>query len=336
MITILIILLVALTLYAVLGGADFGAGVWEFNTAFKSDERERDLLYHAIGPVWETNHVWLIFVLVLLFGAFPPAFAALNQALFLPLFLALVGIVFRGAAYAFRSQLKSDHSKSRIWAIVFGVASVFAPFFLGAAIGAMASGQLQFDESGAWKGDYLFGWINPLSIFSGFFNVGMCAFAAATYMIRESRLAAMKDIESIWRFRALWVGAVMGVLAIAGLVMVWLSCPLLWEGMQSRGWPAIFASILAGFVSLWAIATNRVNLAVTGVTLTCGTFVVAWGLSQYPYILPPFWTAEASASPASVLNLILIATAVGAVFLVPALILLFMIFKSQRPKHSAK
>lgn len=331
MIAILIILLSALTLYAVLGGADFGAGVWEFNTAFKSDQRERNLLYHAIGPVWETNHVWLIFVLVLLFGAFPPAFAAINQSLFIPLFLALVGIVFRGAAYAFRSQLKSDQSKSRIWAIVFGLASVFAPFFMGAAIGAMASGELQFDSNGVWRGDYLFGWVNPLSMFSGFFNVGLGTFVAATYMIRESRLAAMEDIESIWRRRALWVGTLMGVLAISGLWLVWFSYPRLWEGMCLRGWPAIALSIAAGFVALWATAHQRINLAVAAVTLTCGTFVIAWGVSQYPFILPPAWSAESSASPDSVLNIMLIASAIGAVLLLPSLFLLFKIFKSEQP-----
>ena len=131
---ILIILLTALAAYAVLGGADFGAGVWEFNTAFRADERDRNLLTKAIGPVWETNHVWLIFVLVLLFGAFPPAFASMNEALFVPLLLGLVGIVFRGAAYAFRSPLKSDRARSgHVWVVVFGLASVMAPFFLGTA-----------------------------------------------------------------------------------------------------------------------------------------------------------------------------------------------------------
>ena len=137
--TILIILLAALVLYVVLGGADFGAGIWEFNTQFKSSELERNMIYHAIGPVWETNHVWLIFVMVLLFGAFPPAFAAINQAIFVPLLLALVGIVFRGAAYAFRSQAKSDTAKSQAWVFVFAFASVLAPLFLGAGVGAIAS-----------------------------------------------------------------------------------------------------------------------------------------------------------------------------------------------------
>ena len=189
-IAILIILLIALTLYAVLGGADFGAGIWEFNTAFRASERERNLLYHAIGPVWETNHVWLIFVLVILFGAFPPAFASINQALFVPLLLALVGIVFRGAAYAFRSQLKSDPQyarQARLWVGLFGFASVLAPLFLGASVGAIASGQLAFDVDGNYQGSHLTGWINSLSVFIGFFTVGLCAYCTAAYMIREAQ-----------------------------------------------------------------------------------------------------------------------------------------------------
>ena len=126
------IVVLALTLYAVLGGADFGAGVWEFNTALQSSEQERSLIYRVIGPVWEANHVWLIFVIVAMFSAFPPAFAGICRALWLPLLLALTGIVFRGAAYAFRVQLlDSQRQAARFGNAVFALASTAAPFFLG-------------------------------------------------------------------------------------------------------------------------------------------------------------------------------------------------------------
>jgi cytochrome d ubiquinol oxidase subunit II len=339
-IAVLIILLVALTLYTVLGGADFGAGVWEVNTAFKANERERNLLYHAIGPVWETNHVWLIFVMVILFGAFPPAFASLNQALFVPLLLALVGIVFRGAAYAFRSQLKGDPNRSqqtRRWVAVFGFASVLAPLFLGASVGAIASGQLAFDVEGNYQGNYLTGWINSLSVFIGFFTVGLCAYCTATYMIREahqnenSPSTGTTNLVELWRRRALLTGIGMGVLAMFGLALVATSYPELWQGLLQRGWPLILISIVAGSYSLWAIHGRIINGAVVGVSLTCASVVLGWGCAQYPDILPGVWSAEQAASPTSVLRIILISILVGAVFLIPALFLLFRIFKSDSP-----
>ncbi len=340
-IAILIILLIALTLYAVLGGADFGAGIWEFNTAFRASERERNLLYHAIGPVWETNHVWLIFVLVILFGAFPPAFASINQALFVPLLLALVGIVFRGAAYAFRSQLKSDpqHARqARLWVGLFGFASVLAPLFLGASVGAIASGQLAFDVDGNYQGSYLTGWINSLSVFIGFFTVGLCAYCTAAYMIREAHLEALEDghdqtiLLEVWRQRALFTGIGVGILAMLGLFLVATQYGQLWQGLLQRGWPLILISVVAGTYSLWAIYRRHINGAAAGVSLTCAAVVLGWGCAQYPDLLPNVWTAEQAASPQNVLRLILISIAVGAVFLVPALFLLFRIFKSDRNK----
>ena len=328
---ILIILLTALAAYAVLGGADFGAGVWEFNTAFQADERDRNLLTKAIGPVWETNHVWLIFVLVLLFGAFPPAFASMNEALFVPLLLGLVGIVFRGAAYAFRSPLKSDRARSgHVWVVVFGLASVMAPFFLGTAIGALASGEMAFSDQKRFEGDYIWGWMNPLSIWCGLMTVGMCAYSAAVYMIRESRMAQETELESLWRIRALTVGTIAGVLALAGLLLVNQQYDELWSGIVGRGWPAVGLSLVAGTLSLVWIVKRRPNLAALGASMTCATVVVGWGLAQYPFLIPNAWHIEEAASPDSVLKLILIATGVGSIFLIPALILLFQIFKAEK------
>ncbi len=326
-ILLLIILLIALTLYTVLGGADFGAGVWEFNTALRATERERQLLYNAIGPVWETNHVWLIFVLILMFGAFPPAFASLNQALFVPLLLALVGIVFRGAAFAFRSQLKTAPERGRVWVAVFALASVAAPLFLGASLGAVASGQLAFDQTGQFIGSSLLGWINPLSVFTGFFTVGLCAYGAATYMIREAHWAGARDLADVWRRRALAVGVVMGALALVGLVLVWLQYEALWSGLSRRAWPVIALSMLAGVASLWAIDRRRINSAVVGVSITSATVVVGWGVAQYPELIPGVWSAETAAAPVLVLRSILVCLIVGAAILLPSLYLLYRVFK---------
>ena len=327
-ILLLIILLIALTLYVVLGGADFGAGVWEFNTALRASERERRLLYSAIGPVWETNHVWLIFVLVLLFGAFPAAYRALHQALYVPLLLGLAGIVFRGAAFAFRSQLKSEPQRGRIWVAVFALASVAAPLFLGAGLGAVASGQLDFDGEGKFIGDPLFGWVNSLSVFTGFFAVGLCAYGAAAYMIREAHAAGDQELQQLWRRRALAVGLLMGVLAMAGLMLVALQYPVLREGMLRRAWPVIGVSLASGIFSLWAIYSGRINSGVIGASITSATVVMGWGVAQYPYLIPGVWSAEASASPVNVLRIILVCILVGAIFLLPSLYFLWCIFKA--------
>ncbi len=323
---ILCVLLAALVAYAVFGGADFGAGVWEFNTAFRSSERERKQLLHAIGPIWETNHVWLIFILVLLFGAFPSAFASMNEALFVPLLLALTGIVFRGAAYAFSAQRPAGTAIR--WRVAFALASVLAPLFLGVCVGAMASGEMQFDADGHFVGNHLSGWINSLSIFCGFFTVGLCAYTSATYMMRESVLSGDADLVDLWRTRALAVGTLMGVLALGGLLLAASRYPLLWQGLAGRGWPIILISMVSGVGSLRAIHRQRTNVAVIGVTVTCATVVIGWAVAQYPMLLPPYWTVTNSASPDSVLALILGVTGIGAMFLVPALVLLLKIFKS--------
>src|SRR5690606_5420193 len=153
----------ALTLYAVLGGADFGVGVWEFNSALQVKPKERQLMVNAMGPVWEVNHVWLIFVLVLMNTAFPTAAAALAQALWIPLLLALVGIVFRGASFVFRTYLSETTRGQEFWTAIFAMASTATPFFLGISIGAIAGG-MKIQADGSFDGDYFNGWLTPLSL----------------------------------------------------------------------------------------------------------------------------------------------------------------------------
>ena len=197
------ILLIAITLYAVLGGADFGAGVWEFNLAMRASPKERDLMYRAIGPVWEANHVWLIFALVLMFSAFPVAFAAVCRALWLPLLLALLGIFARGVGFAFRAYAAGAVRQQAVFGAVFAFASTSTPFFFGACAGAIAAG-LPVDEQGKFSGDHLAGWINPLSIFCSFYAVGLCAFLAAIFMSSEAqRKNTRNSCLSIQRFGCL-------------------------------------------------------------------------------------------------------------------------------------
>ncbi len=325
---LLIVMLTALTLYAILGGADFGAGIWEFTTALQSSEKERRHIYKAIGPVWEANHVWLIFVLVILMNGFPMAFAALSRALWLPLLLALCGIVFRGAGYAFRSYTRGPERERRMWEAVFAIASTATPLFLGASAGAVASGNLAITANGQFEADDLTGWMSSLAVFTGFYSVGMCAYLAAVYLLREADQADDEELKKLWRQRSLSTGLWIGLLSFGGLMMVWLDAPTLAAGFVSRGWPLVIVSLVCGIGSLvevWRVNCTRAVIAASGAV---ASVVWGWGISQYPVIIPPHITESVAKSPDNVLWMMLAVIATGAVFLLPALGYLFVLFKS--------
>jgi cytochrome bd ubiquinol oxidase subunit II len=321
------VIVLAVTCYALFGGADFGAGVWEFSTRLKGGQKERALIYRAIGPVWEANHVWLIFVLVGLWTGFPIAFAALCRALWLPLFLALLGIVFRGAAFAFRSYAQ-DADQRLLWEWVFAAASVFAPFFLGASVGALASGTLAVDASGGYSGSTLTGWLSLTSFFAGLFAVAACGHLAAVYLTREAHQTGDVELTELWRRRALGAGLAMGLLSWVGLGVVATDAPALWEGFRARAVPLVFLSALGGFGSLGALAARRYLLATGAAALALGAVVWGWAAAQYPFLIPPAVTIEAAKAPDSVLWPTIWIVAAGSVLLVPALGYLFWLFKT--------
>jgi len=324
------VVIAGLTLYAVLGGADFGAGVWEFNTAMLATPKERKLIYHAIGPVWEANHVWLIFVIVVLFSAFPPALAALSQALWIPLLLALVGIVFRGVGFVFRSYGEGDPRRQATWGAVFALASTAAPFFLGASVGAIAEGRLRVTANGDFEGDYLTDWLGPLPIYCGFMVVGQCAYLAAVFLTREASLERESELVELWRRRAIGVGLAMGVLAVVGLMVMVVDAPPLWAGFRARAWPLFGSSVATGLGSLAALVWRRYHIAVVGAASTVAAVVWGWLVAQYPLLVPPTISLESARAPDNVLWAFLIAIAAGTALLAPSLGLLFYLFKTHR------
>jgi cytochrome d ubiquinol oxidase subunit II len=326
------VMLIGITLYALLGGADFGAGVWEFNTALRSPERERMLLYRAIGPVWEANHVWLIFVVVGLFAGFPSAFSAICRALWLPLLLALIGIVFRGIGFAFRSYAADSVREKALWGAVFAFASTGAPFFLGASLGAILHGRLEVTADGGFTGNHLTGWVSSLSVFSAFFGVGICAYLAASFMTREARLAGDAALIRVWRLRAMASGLWMGVLSAAGLGLIAADVPQLWEGFKARAWPLIGLSAAAGGFSLWALWRSRFTGAAIGAALTVASVVVGAGVAIYPDLVPPAISIESARAPRGVLWALVACVVFGVAVLAPSMILLFRLFKGKKPE----
>ncbi len=321
-----------LTLYVLLGGADFGGGVWDLLARGPTRDRERSLIASAIGPVWEANHVWLIFVVTILFAAFPAAFAALGVALYLPFGIAIAGIVMRGAAFAFRAYGEPDTGWRRAWTRVFGIASLVTPVVLGMSAAAIASGRIRIDGETV-HADLVGVWTGPLSWVAGLLSLVMCAFLAATYLTVEAVQHNDNELEGRFRRRALGAGVVAGALAGVGLLVVRADAPILWNGMLEDGWPFVALSAVAGVVALGATYRGRERIARAGAAVAVASVVVGWGVAQWPYLIVPDLTAAEAAAPKSSLGPIALGLAVGAALVAPSLLLLFRVFKSSQPKQ---
>ena len=318
-----------LTLYVLLGGADFGGGVWDLLASGPSRDRQRALISQAIAPVWEANHVWLIFVLVGILAAFPPVFSALGVALYLPFTLALVGIVFRGSAFVFRSHADGAPGWERAWTRVFGVASLVTPFVLGAAGAAIATGRIRVrgDEV---RAALLSSWLGPLSVVAGALTLVMCAFLAATYLTVEAAAREDPELEDLFRRRALAAGVGAGAVAALGLVAMRADAPVLWRGMLDNGWPFVALSAMAGLGSLAAIYRRRYLWARVAAALAVASVLWGWAVAQWPYLIVPDVTAAEAAAPRAALRAVVIGFAAGGALLAPSLWLLFRVFKTSR------
>lgn len=327
----LIILWWGLITYAVLGGADFGAGIWDLFAVGRQAERQHNLINHALGPVWEANHVWLIFLIVGLFNVFPSAFAALSIALFLPFSLALIGIVLRGAAFIFRYYApQSMRQFARWWGRLFSITSLLTPFFLGVSAAAVASGQLLAPDGSA-QALRLTALLTPFAIVIGLMAVALCASLAAVYLTVEAKNQQDNELAERYRRDALIAGAVTAVLGTLGL---WLSineAPLLWQGMLTRALPVVVATMLISLATAAALFYRHYQVARVLIVAEAAFLLGSWGLSQYPYIIPPQFTIANSANEPSVILTLIIAIACGLVILIPSLYYLFSVFKLPYP-----
>lgn len=327
----LAVLWLALIAYAVLGGADFGAGIWDLFATGSQRQRHRQLINQAIGPVWEANHVWLIFLIVGLFSVFPSAFAVLTVALFIPLTIALIGIVLRGAAFIFRThELDASSHSADIWSRVFSTTSLITPFFLGTSAAAVASGQL-VETNGVPQTNLGSAWLSPFALTIGAMAVTLCAALAATYLTQEASTRGESDLMLIYRKRALLMGAITAALGALGLLLSLSEAPQLWEGMFARALPVVIATMLIGLATAALLFWHRYGLARLMIILETAFLLGSWGLSQYPYIIPPHVTIANSANDPNVILTLLIAIAIGMAILLPSLYYLFSVFKLAVP-----
>jgi cytochrome d ubiquinol oxidase subunit II len=318
------VVLAALVAYALLGGADYGGGIWDLLAGGPRKQAQRALVEEAIGPIWEANHVWLILVVVVLFTGFPAAFAAVSVTLFVPLTVLLFGIVLRGAAFTFRAYDETRDEVQARWGLAFSASSVLAPLMLGAVVGALASGRLRLGPGGVPLGGAM-AWLSPFSVATGVLAAALFAFLAAAYLAVE----AVGDLRDDFRWRAVAAGAVVFLAALAAAIASWWDAPLVFAGLTARPWtlPLHAATGAAAVGAFWALLTRRVEAARIFAAAQVALIVAGWGAAQYPYLVVPDLTLQAAAAPARTQALLLGALAAGAVTLVPSLWLLFRVFK---------
>jgi cytochrome bd ubiquinol oxidase subunit II len=316
----LLLCLVGLAAYAVLGGADFGAGFW-FLLGGRGDrgERTREHTFNAMGPVWEANHVWLIFVLVVCWTAYPVAFASIASTLAVPLFIATIGIILRGTAYALRSG-NPTRRQDRIIGLVFSVSSLLTPFALGTTIGGIASGRVPVGNA---EGDLFTSWLNPTSLLIGTVAVASAAYLAAVFLAADARRQENEPMAIAFRQRALASGLVAGAIALGGLLVLRHDATHLFDGLtEGAGLAALLGSVVAGIATLALVAGSRSELARYTAALAVASIIAGWGIAQSPTFLPGL-TVEDAAAGNSTLVPLLVGMGIGAFVLLPSLFVLF-------------
>jgi cytochrome d ubiquinol oxidase subunit II len=323
--------LVALIAYAVLAGADFGGGIWDALARGPRRDAQRDAIAHAMGPVWEANHVWLIFVVVLLFTCFPAAYAALSEGLFIPFHLVLLGIILRGAAFVFRAYSPPSERRpgrpgrsARRWGAVFGAASVITPVLLGMCLGAVSAGGLRV-VGGRVRVMGTAPWLRPLSLAMGGFALAVCAYLAAVYLANETAGELRED----FRRRALAAGTAVVAMSALMLPLLYVHAPHLWSGLLSvRAAPVLAVGVVAALLSGWALWRRRPRLARAATVAQTACLLAGWGIAQHPYLIYPDVTIPGAAGPDATLRFVLWSTPFGMMLLLPSLWWLFRVFKT--------
>ncbi len=326
----LIFALVGLVLYTVLGGADFGAGIWQL-TAGRGElsERIRDHAHDSMAPVWEANHVWLVFVLVVFWTAYPTAFGSIASTLSVPLFLAGIGIVMRGATYALRSGIRTPR-ELRVIDTAFAVASLIVPFALGATVGGIASLRVPVGNA---AGDLFTSWFNATGIMIGLIAVASAAYMSAVFLAADAVRAGDAELEKAFRLRSLIAGVLAGGLAVVGLIVLHSDAHRLFDGLvHDGGLVALIVSVLAGVAALELVLVRRYEPARYVAAIAVAAIVAGWALAQEPYLLKNL-TIRQAAAPHDALVVVIVAVLAGAALLAPSLALLFRLVLGGRLDH---
>jgi len=312
------------TCYAIFGGADFGAGFWDLVAgSAKGGAKQRKLIEHSIGPIWEANHVWLIFVLVTMWTCFPVLFGSVTSTLWIPFMLAAFGIIARGSAFAFRKNVTKLWQK-RLFGAAFAVSSIVTPFFFGTITGAVAAGRVPV---GVGLGNPITSWVNPVSIMTGLLAVVTCTYLAAVYLTADARRSDSDELVRTFRRKALASAIVAGLVAVAGLLILHNDAPLLAHGLAHRGIPLVVLSGAAGAVTLALLYTKRFIAArITG-ALAVVAVLWGWAVAQYPDVLPHSLTIGQAAAPRATLIATFITACIGTVLIVPSLVYLYVLFQ---------
>ncbi len=310
------VLWVGATLYAVFGGADFGAGFWSLIAgAGERGERARALVDWAIGPVWEANHVWLIFVLVVLWTAFSVAFESIMSTLFIPLSLAALGIVLRGSGFAFHKMARRLRNR-QLAERAFALSSVVTPFFMGTVVGAIASGRVPVGNA---EGDAITSWLNAPSLLTGALFVGTGAYLSAVFLVSDARRAGDTDLERYFSARALIAALAAGAIAVAGIFVYRADARYIYDGLTSEGLPLVILSAACG-VAVLALLQRGVHRGLRPLAVGAVVAVIwGWGVAQYPYLLPQTLTIDDGASASETLTMVLLVFGVAVVVVLPAL-----------------
>src|SRR4051794_7792608 len=314
-----VVLFVGVVAYAVLGGADYGAGFWDLTAGgAERGARPRHLIDESLAPVWEANHVWLIFCLVMLWTGFPGAFAAITTTLYIPLGLAALGIVIRGSGFAFR-KVAVRVQQQRVTGAAFAVSSVITPFFLGTVAGGIASGRVP----STGYGDPLRSWLSPTSLLGGALAVLACAFLAAIFLNGEARLRNDSELAAWYRVRAQVIAVLTGALALVGIAVLRTDARRLFDELISRGLPLVLASAACGLAATLLVRRGAPRL-LQGLAVTAvATIVLGWGVAQYPYLLGTHLSIPRAAAPGSTLWALTLVAAAALVVVVPSMALLF-------------
>lgn len=319
------VLWVGVTLYAVFGGADFGAGLWALLAGHREGgERPRALIAWAIGPVWEANHVWLIFVLVVLWTAFSEAFASIMSTLFIPLSLAAFGIVLRGSGFAFQKLAPRVRGR-RISEYLFAGSSVVTPFFMGTVVGGIASGRVPVGNA---AGDPLTSWVNPLSLLVGVLFVATGAYLSAVFLISDARRFGDFQLERYFAVRALAAALVAGAVAVAGVIVLHDQAGHIYNRLTDQALPLMILSAVCG-LGVLALLVRGGGRGIRPLAVGAVAAVVwGWGVAQFPYLLPESLTISQGAAPSATLNAVLIVFGAAVLLVIPSLGLLYSL--SQR------